>query len=312
MKTILTLSAVYAFTMAFAIAQPAKVALPRPASKISATTKIASNLPHVALRLPNVQQPSPKSTVTIHESKNPAKVSKTVVKAATKHTPAPVAAKPKVSAPQAETAPEEVATTNTETPRVAVKKYSRRTVSAPPRHTQTANQTAVIQSEAPAAKPAAKNEEAPAENWLSESFSLDANGNKVEPYTAPAVVEEAPAARPVARKEAQVESAFYGAHYQFDTETINYGTIAKGSNGKRKFTFRNDGSEPLIISSIIPGCSCVTADAPKDPIAPGKTGFIEVEYDTTQEGDFLKDFVISSNVAGEEAVKIVYIKGHVR
>ncbi|MEY4926653.1 MAG: hypothetical protein RI894_1089 [Bacteroidota bacterium] len=331
MKTILTFGIALAFSSAFAIAQTSKVALPRPTNKavgFSEATKMATNLPHVPLKLPTVQQPTPKGSVTIHESKNPAKVSKTVVKTVSKHTPAAtavaataaaanVATKSKVNATKiAKPAEEVVATVSAEevaaSPRATAKKYSRRTVSNPPR--RAVSNSSTDQSTAAADKPkTAQNDDAPAQNWLSDSYSVDANGNKVAPVAEQAaVIEEAPAARPMAaRQEAQVQSAYYGAHYVFDTETINYGAIAKGSNGKRKFRFRNDGSEPLTISSIIPGCSCVTAEAPKEAIAPGKSGFIEVEYDTTQEGDFLKDFVISSNAAGEDAVKIVYIKGHV-
>jgi hypothetical protein len=74
----------------------------------------------------------------------------------------------------------------------------------------------------------------------------------------------------------------------------------------------NDGSESITIANVMPGCHCVTADAPKQPIEPGKSGYIEVEYDTTIEGDFVKDFIVTSNAEGDDATKIVYVKGTVR
>jgi Protein of unknown function (DUF1573) len=119
-----------------------------------------------------------------------------------------------------------------------------------------------------------------------------------------------PAARPV--EVATFNSAYRGAHIRFDNETINYGVITKGSNGKRKFRFTNDGAEPIRIASVLPGCHCVSADAPKQAIEPGKSGYIEVEYDTTIEGDFNKDFIVTSNSEGDDATKIIYVKGTVR
>ncbi len=319
MKTILSVSIALALSCSFATAQNAKPALPYPSNRVinrGEEGKMASNLPHVPLHLPTVHTPvyapaQDQKAVTIHQTQNPAKVTKAVAKPATKrpatNAPAAAAAKPKPRTTPVSAV--ETPATNAEAPaaRPVAKKYSRRTVTAPPR--QTANSTASTASTEPA-EPAVEKD--PTENWLSESYSVDANGNRVAPpVVQPQQSEEAPAARP-APKQVEAAPDFYGAHYRLETETIQYGIIAKGSNGKRKFKFRNDGSEPLTITSIIPGCSCVTAQAPTEPIQPGKTGFIEVEYDTTHEGDFTKDFVISSNAVGEDAVKIVYIKGTVR
>jgi Protein of unknown function (DUF1573) len=133
------------------------------------------------------------------------------------------------------------------------------------------------------------------------------------PKAKPLTTRETPSEYKAPTTEPTAASGLYrGAHYRFDTETINYGVITKGSNGKRKFRFVNDGSEPLTIANVLPGCHCVTADSPKQPIEPGKSGYIEVEYDTTIEGDFIKDFIVTSNAEGDDGTKIVYVKGTVR
>ena len=106
-------------------------------------------------------------------------------------------------------------------------------------------------------------------------------------------------------------AAVKGAGISFNVEDLDYGTIKQGSDPKRNFVITNTGSEPLIISGCSGSCGCTVPSCPKEPILPGKSGSIEVEYDTTHEGEFMKDFVISSNAAGEDAVKIVYIKGNV-
>ena len=40
-----------------------------------------------------------------------------------------------------------------------------------------------------------------------------------------------------------------GAGMVFVTETIDYGTVAHNSDGKREFVFRNNGNKPLIITN---------------------------------------------------------------
>ena len=62
------------------------------------------------------------------------------------------------------------------------------------------------------------------------------------------------------------------AKIEFKSDTIDYGEIAKGSDGVRVFEFTNTGSEPLIISDVKSSCGCTVPEKPKDPIAPGKNG----------------------------------------
>lgn len=333
MKKILSLSvaAVLCSNLVFAQIPHLRLPYPQTPTRTVVANKVALNAPHVPLRLPTVQPPASSKTVTIRESQNPAKVTKSVAKRSkaseyAKHSKSAYSAKAKATtqktvsavSPVKEAQESAVASENKENimaapTRQTAKKYSRRIVPTPPRQVAaTASATSVQQSQS-------IEDQILAANLASETYSLDANGSRIAPPSAQkevvAVQDEMPSARPKmqpAKAPKEVEPLFYGAHYKFDTETISYGTVAKGSDGKRKFYFRNDGSEPLTISSIIPGCSCVTAELPKEPIAPGKTGFIEVEYDTNIEGAFIKDFVVSSNAGGDDAVKIVYIKGTVR
>ena len=42
----------------------------------------------------------------------------------------------------------------------------------------------------------------------------------------------------------------------------------------------NTGNSNLVISNVSTTCGCTVADYPKDPIAPGKDGKIEVEFNS--------------------------------
>ncbi|WP_339893814.1 DUF1573 domain-containing protein [uncultured Algibacter sp.] len=85
------------------------------------------------------------------------------------------------------------------------------------------------------------------------------------------------------------------AKIEFKSETIDYGTIEKGSNGVRVFEFTNTGDEPLIISKVSSTCGCTIPKKPKDPILPGQTGVIEVKYDTNRVNPIRKTITVLSN-----------------
>jgi hypothetical protein len=85
------------------------------------------------------------------------------------------------------------------------------------------------------------------------------------------------------------------AKIEFKDTTIDYGTIEKGANGIRTFEFTNTGEAPLIISQVKSSCGCTIPKKPKDPIMPGKTGEIEVKYDTNRVNPIRKTITVLSN-----------------
>lgn len=99
-----------------------------------------------------------------------------------------------------------------------------------------------------------------------------------------------------------------GAGMVFDTETIDYGTIAHNAEGKREFVFTNNGNKPLIITNTTGSCGCTVPTTPKEPIAPGAKGIIGVKYATDRIGAFTKTVTVTSNATGQ-ASKVLTIKG---
>lgn len=97
--------------------------------------------------------------------------------------------------------------------------------------------------------------------------------------------------------------------FKFDKETIDYGKIVKGSEGKRTFTFTNIGNEPIIIERVQSSCGCTIPKKPEAPIMPGEKGEIEVSYDTNRIGNFAKTIYIFSNAKTKQ--KSIKIKGYV-
>jgi hypothetical protein len=67
---------------------------------------------------------------------------------------------------------------------------------------------------------------------------------------------------------------------QFDATDYDFGSVKEGEKVKHSYTFKNTGSEPLIISSAKGSCGCTVPKWPSEPIAPGGTGQIDVEFDS--------------------------------
>lgn len=100
------------------------------------------------------------------------------------------------------------------------------------------------------------------------------------------------------------------AKIEFKSETVDYGEVNKGANGVRVFEFTNTGDAPLIISKVSSTCGCTIPKKPEDPILPGKTGEIQVKYDTNRVGPIRKAITVISNAT--TPTKVLKIKGEVR
>lgn len=101
-----------------------------------------------------------------------------------------------------------------------------------------------------------------------------------------------------------------GAIIEFESETIDYGTIENIADGNREFKFTNTGNTPLVITTAKGSCGCTVPTWPKEAIAPGASSTIKVHYDTKRTGAFSKSITLISN-AVNEPTKVIHIKGTV-
>jgi hypothetical protein len=66
----------------------------------------------------------------------------------------------------------------------------------------------------------------------------------------------------------------------FEHNDFDFGSVKEGEKVKHTYKFKNTGSEPLIISSAKGSCGCTVPKWPSEPIAPGASGQIDVEFDS--------------------------------
>ena len=94
-------------------------------------------------------------------------------------------------------------------------------------------------------------------------------------------------------------------------DTFDFGTVKQGEKVTHDFTFKNTGTQPLIISDVQASCGCTTPEYTKTPVNPGEEGVIKVVYNTTGQGEGpkQKSVTVTSNAA--EPLMTLHIKGTV-
>ena len=86
-----------------------------------------------------------------------------------------------------------------------------------------------------------------------------------------------------------------GPKLEFESETIDFGTIAQDSEPYRTIKIKNVGDEPLLITNARGSCGCTVPTVPKKPIAPGETAEMKVRYDTKRLGNINKTVTLTTN-----------------
>jgi hypothetical protein len=82
----------------------------------------------------------------------------------------------------------------------------------------------------------------------------------------------------------------------FEEPEFDFGTVNEGDKVQHTFRFKNTGSAPLLISKASASCGCTVPSFPKSPIDPGKSGEIDVVFDTKGKGgNQIKVVTISAN-----------------
>ncbi len=83
---------------------------------------------------------------------------------------------------------------------------------------------------------------------------------------------------------------------KFAENEYDFGNIQEGEKVKHTFSFTNTGKEDLVISNAKGSCGCTVPTWPKEPIPPGETGEIEVQFDSKNKpGKQSKNVTITAN-----------------
>lgn len=104
-----------------------------------------------------------------------------------------------------------------------------------------------------------------------------------------------------------------GPLISFETLVFDMGNIShsqpRNNEGKCEFRFTNTGDEPLIITGVRADCGCTTPNYTQEPVLPGESGKIAVQYDNSRAGYFSKGITVTTN-SNPASVRLT-IKGNV-
>ncbi len=100
-----------------------------------------------------------------------------------------------------------------------------------------------------------------------------------------------------------------GQEIYFEQSTYDFGEIAEDSDTVFFVSFKNIGKKAIIINRVRSTCGCTIPSWPKEPVEPATGGNIEVKYNTSLTGPFMKSVYVYSS-AGNSPVKLT-VKGKV-
>ena len=108
-----------------------------------------------------------------------------------------------------------------------------------------------------------------------------------------------------------VSAQSFNEQLKVDQKIHDFGRISEtGGKVSHQFRFTNTGRTNQVIVRGRAGCSCVSIDVPRQPIAPGKTGIVTVTFDPDyRPGHFSKEIVIFS---GDNKYNRIWVKGDVQ
>jgi len=89
--------------------------------------------------------------------------------------------------------------------------------------------------------------------------------------------------------------------FVFQEEFHNFGPLQAGEVVVYSFAVKNEGTAGLKMENAKTDCGCITVDYPNETIQPGKTGYVDVEFNSAGEtGNVYKEIVITTNAEKKE------------
>ena len=92
-------------------------------------------------------------------------------------------------------------------------------------------------------------------------------------------------------------------------KTADLGKLQQGKPGTAVYEFTNTGKEVMLITGVQASCGCTSPEYSKDPILPGKTGFVKATYNAANVGTFAKTVTVTTSLSDQPMV--LSLKGEV-
>lgn len=90
---------------------------------------------------------------------------------------------------------------------------------------------------------------------------------------------------------------------EFESTSHDFGTIEQGESVTHIYTFKNTGTNDLVLSKVKASCGCTVPEWTKDPIKPQQDGKIEVVFNSKgRKGTQRKSVTVVANTDPQTTV----------
>jgi hypothetical protein len=84
--------------------------------------------------------------------------------------------------------------------------------------------------------------------------------------------------------------------FSVSDSSISLGKMIEGEKRTAVYSIKNTGTNPLVISNIVTSCGCTAPTYPKQPLLPGDSAAIELQFNSAgKEGEVRKTGLIKCN-----------------
>jgi hypothetical protein len=147
-------------------------------------------------------------------------------------------------------------------------------------------------------------------NTSAESSAQEEARNDLEQSTPQSANNPAMANQPQQATAEQAVPAGPTTVMTFAETEYDFGTVTEGEKVAYTYKFTNNGDEPLILSNAKGSCGCTVPKWPREPIAPGESGEVTVEFNSkNKKGKRNQKVTITANTNPPQT--FLFLKGEV-
>jgi hypothetical protein len=95
---------------------------------------------------------------------------------------------------------------------------------------------------------------------------------------------------------------------KFNTNKYDFGKVKQSVPAVYSFEITNTSDKPLVIENAHATCGCTVPEYQKDPILPGKTAKIKVQYNAANGGQFDKTVYVKLAGVDEEKALVLRVR----
>ncbi len=96
---------------------------------------------------------------------------------------------------------------------------------------------------------------------------------------------------------------------KFNEETHDFGKVKHNVPAVVYFEIKNISDKAIVVESATASCGCTVPEKPEQPIEPGKTAKLKVQYNAATVGPISKDVYVK--LSGTDQQKTLHITGEV-